>query len=112
MYETWYKMTVMLQSGLDITPAITHRFGFREHVARVRGGPARRLGQGHHGLDVMSAAQPGPAGRPDPLAFSSTYEGGRPCASATCTGACGVMSVSPGSDRVDRRPAPDQPLLE
>ena len=26
MYETWYKMTVMLQSGLDITPAITHRF--------------------------------------------------------------------------------------
>jgi threonine 3-dehydrogenase len=30
MYETWYKMTVMLQSGLDITPAITHRYGFRE----------------------------------------------------------------------------------
>jgi threonine 3-dehydrogenase len=30
MYETWYKMTVMLQSGLDITPVITHRFGFRE----------------------------------------------------------------------------------
>ena len=33
MYETWYKMTVMLQSGLDITPAITHRFPFREHEA-------------------------------------------------------------------------------
>jgi threonine 3-dehydrogenase len=33
MYETWYKMTVMLQSGLDITPAITHRFSFREHEA-------------------------------------------------------------------------------
>jgi threonine 3-dehydrogenase len=33
MYETWYKMTVMLQSGLDITPAITHRFGFREFEA-------------------------------------------------------------------------------
>ena len=33
MYETWYKMTVMLQSGLDITPAITHRFEFREHKA-------------------------------------------------------------------------------
>ncbi len=30
MYETWYKMTVMLQSGLDITPVITHRFGFRD----------------------------------------------------------------------------------
>jgi threonine 3-dehydrogenase len=33
MYETWYKMTVMLQSGLDITPAITHRFGFRDYEA-------------------------------------------------------------------------------
>lgn len=30
MYETWYKMTVMLQSGLDITPVITHRFPYRE----------------------------------------------------------------------------------
>lgn len=28
MYETWYKMTVMIQSGLDITPLITHRFHF------------------------------------------------------------------------------------
>jgi threonine 3-dehydrogenase len=26
MYETWYKMTVMLQSGLDLNPVITHRF--------------------------------------------------------------------------------------
>jgi threonine 3-dehydrogenase len=33
MYETWYKMTVMLQSGLDIRPAITHRFGFRQFEA-------------------------------------------------------------------------------
>jgi len=33
MYETWYKMTVMLQSGLDIRPAITHRFSFREFEA-------------------------------------------------------------------------------
>ena len=30
MYETWYKMTVMLQSGLDIRPVITHRFGYRD----------------------------------------------------------------------------------
>ncbi len=30
MYETWYKMTVMLQSGLDITPVITHRFHYTE----------------------------------------------------------------------------------
>jgi threonine 3-dehydrogenase len=33
MYETWYKMTVMLQSGLDIKAAITHRFDHREHQA-------------------------------------------------------------------------------
>ncbi len=33
MYETWYKMTVMIQSGLDIKPAITHRFPFREYEA-------------------------------------------------------------------------------
>ena len=33
MYETWYKMTVMLQSGLDIRPAITHRFDVRDHAA-------------------------------------------------------------------------------
>ena len=30
MYETWYKMTVMLQSGLIIAPVITHRFHFTE----------------------------------------------------------------------------------
>ena len=30
MYETWYKMTVMLQSGLDIKPVITHRYHFTE----------------------------------------------------------------------------------
>jgi threonine 3-dehydrogenase len=33
MYETWYKMTVMLQSGLDIRPAITHRFSHRDFEA-------------------------------------------------------------------------------
>ncbi|HEY3442299.1 MAG TPA: L-threonine 3-dehydrogenase [Paludibaculum sp.] len=30
MYETWYKMTVMLQTGLDLTPVITHRFHYTE----------------------------------------------------------------------------------
>jgi threonine 3-dehydrogenase len=33
MYETWYKMTVMIQSGLDIGPVITHRFPFTEYEA-------------------------------------------------------------------------------
>jgi threonine 3-dehydrogenase len=31
MYETWYKMTVMLESGLDIKPVITHRFACHEY---------------------------------------------------------------------------------
>lgn len=30
MYETWYKMSVMLESGLNIKPAITHRFHFTD----------------------------------------------------------------------------------
>ncbi len=30
MYETWYKMSSMLQSGLDISPVITHRFHYTE----------------------------------------------------------------------------------
>jgi len=42
MYETWYKMTVMLQSGLDITPVITHRYGFRDFE---NGFAAMRSGQ-------------------------------------------------------------------
>jgi threonine 3-dehydrogenase len=33
MYETWYQMSVLVQSGLDISPAITHRFPFREFEA-------------------------------------------------------------------------------
>lgn len=31
MHETWYKMSAMLQSGLDITPIITHRMDVREY---------------------------------------------------------------------------------
>jgi threonine 3-dehydrogenase len=30
MYETWYKMTAMLQNGLDISPVITHRFDYTD----------------------------------------------------------------------------------
>jgi threonine 3-dehydrogenase len=49
MYETCYKMTVMLQSGLDITPAITDRFGFRDHEAAFAA--ARSGGSGKVILD-------------------------------------------------------------
>jgi len=31
MFETWYKMTAMLQSGLDISPLITHKFHYTEY---------------------------------------------------------------------------------
>ena len=44
MYETWYKMTVMLQSGLDIRPIITHRFDYTEF---------------QQGFDIMRSGQSG-----------------------------------------------------
>jgi threonine 3-dehydrogenase len=31
MYETWYEMTAMLQSGLDVSPVITHRFPYDDY---------------------------------------------------------------------------------
>ena len=46
MYETWYAMTVMLQSGLDIHPVITHRFSFDDHEEAFRtaaGGHAAKV---------------------------------------------------------------------
>ena len=42
MYETWYKMTVMLQSGLDISPIVTHRFDYKDFQ---KGFDAMRSGQ-------------------------------------------------------------------
>jgi threonine 3-dehydrogenase len=32
MYETWYKVTMLIQKGLDITPLITHRFHYTEYM--------------------------------------------------------------------------------
>lgn len=46
MYETWYKMSVMIQSGLDITPAITHRFGadeFEKGFAVMKSGESGKV---------------------------------------------------------------------
>jgi threonine 3-dehydrogenase len=46
MYETWYQMTVMLQSGLDIRPVITHRFShrdFEEAFALARSGQSGKV---------------------------------------------------------------------
>jgi threonine 3-dehydrogenase len=46
MYETWYAMTVMVQSGLDISPVITHHFGHHDHeeaFATAAGGEAGKV---------------------------------------------------------------------
>ena len=47
MYETWYKMTVMLQSGLDIHPVITHRYSWRELRKGIHRHAFRQLRQSH-----------------------------------------------------------------
>ncbi len=44
MYETWYKMTALIQSGLDISPVITHRLPFTEF---------------QHGFDLMRSGRSG-----------------------------------------------------
>jgi threonine 3-dehydrogenase len=46
MYDTWYQMSVMLQSGLDVKPVITHRFPFAEHeeaFATARSGDSGKV---------------------------------------------------------------------
>ncbi len=46
MYETWYKMTVMLQSGLDVSPVITHRLPierYEEGFAALKAGEAAKV---------------------------------------------------------------------
>ena len=35
MYETWYMMTVMLQSGLDIRPVLTHRYSYQGSMRKA-----------------------------------------------------------------------------
>ncbi|MBX3268621.1 MAG: L-threonine 3-dehydrogenase [Sandaracinaceae bacterium] len=44
MFETWYKMTSMLASGLDVTPVLTHHFPIDEYQA---------------GFEVMRSGQSG-----------------------------------------------------
>jgi threonine 3-dehydrogenase len=46
MFETWYKMTAMVQSGLDVTPVITHTFPvaeFEEAFAVMRSGRSGKV---------------------------------------------------------------------
>jgi threonine 3-dehydrogenase len=51
MYETWYKMTVMIQSGLDIEPVITHRFHYTHFEQGLRGHVLGQVGQSHPDLE-------------------------------------------------------------
>ena len=114
MYETWYKMTVMLQSGLDITPAITHRFSFRDHEAAFAAARSGRRRQGDHGLDRRERRSPrGRSAMPlaaDPLAHLSAeldeLEGRPPLPAAA---GHEHRERDPGHRRRARR---DQPRLE
>jgi threonine 3-dehydrogenase len=44
MFETWYKMAALVQSGLDVAPVITHRF---------------RVEEFQEGFDVMRSGRSG-----------------------------------------------------
>jgi threonine 3-dehydrogenase len=45
MYETWYQMSVLVQSGLDVAPIITHRFSHREHAEAFEVAGSGRAGK-------------------------------------------------------------------
>jgi threonine 3-dehydrogenase len=49
MYETWYKMTVMIQGGLQIEPVITHRFHYSEFQEAFR-----IMGSGKSGKVILN----------------------------------------------------------
>jgi threonine 3-dehydrogenase len=44
MFETWYLMTSLVQSGLDITPVITHKFHYTDYI---------------EGFEIMKSGQSG-----------------------------------------------------
>jgi threonine 3-dehydrogenase len=53
MYETWYKMSVMIHSGLDISPVITHRYSyadFEQGFTAMRSGQTGKVVLGWTGL--------------------------------------------------------------
>jgi threonine 3-dehydrogenase len=45
MYETWYKMAVLVQSGLDISPVITHRFDYQDYEEAFTAARSGRAGK-------------------------------------------------------------------
>ncbi|MER7009846.1 L-threonine 3-dehydrogenase [Saccharopolyspora sp. NPDC000359] len=45
MFETWYSMSVLLESGLDLSPVITHRFPYTEHAEAFETARSGRCGK-------------------------------------------------------------------
>ena len=45
IFETWYQMSVFVQSGLDISPVITHRFPYTEYKEAFRVGHSGQCGK-------------------------------------------------------------------
>jgi threonine 3-dehydrogenase len=45
MFETWYSMSVLLQRGLDLTPVITHKFGYTDHAQAFATARAGKCGK-------------------------------------------------------------------
>jgi len=45
MFETWYKMATMLQSGLDVTPVITHHYASGEYLEAFEAMKSGRSGK-------------------------------------------------------------------
>jgi threonine 3-dehydrogenase len=46
MYETWYKMSVLIESGLDMRPIITHRYPWQDYekgFAAMKAGDAGKV---------------------------------------------------------------------
>ena len=51
MFETWYKMAAMLQSGLNVRPVITHRLGVNDYLEALPNHEFGQVRQDHPRLD-------------------------------------------------------------
>ena len=107
MYETWYKMTVMLQSGLDIKPVITHRFPAERFLEGFE-----LMASGASGNLAMAGPRFGRAGvswrRPSGFAANSVHRPGRSARSGFPDGRCALRCRrgSPRALRATRSRAP------
>ena len=89
MYETWYKMTVMLQSGLDISPVITHRYDFRDFQKGFDAMKSGAVGQGDP--DLARGMRSDASGRRDRRSCTV------PCSSTSPTSS--TRSARPGCSK-------------